>query len=156
MNNVRVSNELLIEVYTATLPAADRKRVLDEFCKEKSVIRCLVCTMAFGMGVDIPDIRYVVLWGAPSTISDTWQQIGRAGRDGFPTEAHLFFTPTSLASKRVEHCVRGLAIAANELNCLRLFILKHVSHRPIQLEPLDAGKCCINVNEGHDFHSQSK
>lgn len=53
-------------------------------------VRVLVATNAFGMGVDKPDIRRIIHWGAPKSLEAYYQQIGRSGRDGFPAECILF------------------------------------------------------------------
>jgi len=49
----------------------------------------VIATSAFGLGVDCPDIRQVIKWGAPSTIEELVQQTGRAGRNGAEAEAIL-------------------------------------------------------------------
>ena len=46
------------------------------------MIRLFICTIAFGSGINIPDIELVIHWGACDTIMDYWQEVGRAGRDG--------------------------------------------------------------------------
>ena len=56
-------------------------------------IRVLISTSAFGMGIDIPDIRHVVHILPPTNLTDYVQQIGRAGRDGQPSKAHLLYRP---------------------------------------------------------------
>ena len=55
--------ELLNHVYHASLPAEDRKWVLNEYSSSSSIIRCLICSSAFGMCINIPDNQHVVLWG---------------------------------------------------------------------------------------------
>jgi ATP-dependent DNA helicase RecQ len=56
-------------------------------------LRYLIATSAFGMGIDIPDIRRVIHWCPPVSITEYTQQIGRAGRDGKPAKAYLLFEP---------------------------------------------------------------
>ena len=69
-----------------------------EFSKPDSVIRLVICTIAFCLGVNIhvPDIELVIHWGAYDNIMDYWQEVRRAGRDGRKAKALYFVTPGSL------------------------------------------------------------
>ena len=75
--------------YHAGVDAEDRARRLDRFMTEPGIV--MVATIAFGMGIDKPDVRYVAHADLPATIEAYYQEIGRAGRDGEPADAQLFF-----------------------------------------------------------------
>jgi ATP-dependent DNA helicase RecQ len=66
----------------AGLCSKDQKTIIQNFVKEESTIRLIICTVAFGLGVNIPDVRFVVHWGACDSALQYWQEVGRAGRDG--------------------------------------------------------------------------
>jgi ATP-dependent DNA helicase RecQ len=75
--------------YHAGVDSEDRARRLDRFMTEPGIV--MVATIAFGMGIDKPDVRYVAHADLPATIEAYYQEIGRAGRDGAPADAQLFF-----------------------------------------------------------------
>ena len=56
-------------------------------------LRAVICTNAFGMGIDVPDVRLVIHWQHPASVEDYLQEFGRAGRDGEPALAVLFTNP---------------------------------------------------------------
>jgi ATP-dependent DNA helicase RecQ len=87
-----------VAAYHAGMRAKDRRRVHDDFHADR--VDVVVATSAFGMGIDKPDVRFVVHASAPESIDSYYQQIGRAGRDGEPAEITLFYRPEDLHLQR--------------------------------------------------------
>lgn len=82
---------LEVPLYHSKLRANDRDMLLGRFTgRLEPAADVVICTNAFGMGLDLPDVRLVVHWQHPASVEDYMQEFGRAGRDGAPSVAVLF------------------------------------------------------------------
>lgn len=87
----------MIEMFHAHTDAKSKVRILTTFCSEGGTIRILICTVAVGMGINIPDISIVLIWGLPPSLLQLWQETGRAGRDGRSSISVCYAYPRSIA-----------------------------------------------------------
>jgi ATP-dependent DNA helicase RecQ len=147
--------------YHAGLPAHVRSRNQDAFLKEESV--CLIATVAFGMGIDKPDVRYVAHLDMPSSIEAYYQETGRAGRDGLPADAFMTYGMGDVVQRRrmieegeapdeVKRIERGkldaLLALCETTACRRQTILRHFG----EAHPGDCAGCdnCLAPAETWD------
>ena len=80
----------VVDLYTACTHSAVKDIILKQFQQPQSVLGVIVATIAFGMGLDCPNVCRIIQWGPPEDLETFVQETGRAGRDGLPTTAKLF------------------------------------------------------------------
>lgn len=79
-----------VDYYHAGMTNDQRSKVHQDFIYDRTPI--VVATIAFGMGIDKPSIRKIINWGIPANLETYYQEIGRAGRDGLPSDCYLFYS----------------------------------------------------------------
>ncbi|WP_260597081.1 DNA helicase RecQ [Sphingomonas endolithica] len=139
--------------YHAGLDPQVRARNQADFVASEDMVIC--ATVAFGMGIDKPDVRFVAHAGMPKSIESYYQETGRAGRDGDPAVAHLFWGAEDFAKARqrigeVEPArqqgervrLQALGALVETPGCRRKILLKHFGDEA----PDNCGNCdnCIN------------
>ncbi len=139
--------------YHAGLSDSQRSANQTAFLEDK--VKIMVATLAFGMGIDKPNVRYVIHYDLPKSLEQYYQEIGRAGRDGKKSEALLLYTASDIQkikyfinestdSKKARELLQGIINYATHNVCRRKSLLGYFGE--VYVPDQDNDYCCDFCN----------
>ena len=128
--------------YHSKTDAVVKEVLLSDFTNENGIVRVLIETIVFVMGVVCKGLHTAIHYDPPGTLENFFQEVGRAGRDSLPSEAMLVTYPKSLNSKIISKAVR-LNLKNKEV-CHRMLLRKEFGERKQSLDPMHM---CYNICE---------
>ena len=128
----------LVDMYTQCTEKDIKSQIVSQFTNPHSVLRVVIATTAFRMGIDCPNVHHIIHWGPPEDIESCVQQTGRASRNGKQSWASLYFSLSD--NKYTAKAMMGYC--TNILLCRRQLLCMDFCDDALLVSPISSCNCC--------------
>lgn len=147
------SKDIKCKAYHAGMSSEDRKQIQDDYIAGE--YKCMIATIAFGMGINIPNVRLVIHNNCPKNLESYYQEIGRAGRDNVKSECYMFYANKDFTRNKTfikdiqdkdhkeyhEQQIRNMEKYVHTKECRRKLLLANFGQEIVNCDNCDN---CIN------------
>ena len=156
----KLGNQGLVNMFTNITDNISKKSIVTQFCNSQSELRVVIATVAFGMGINCPDVCKVIHFRSPCTLLNYGQEAGRCGRDGRQAQAKLFYSnkefgiclskfnkKQSKYQSEICELQKMKMYASNTAQCRRVLLLSYLdgeadAKREIENSKVTRHNCC--------------
>lgn len=145
----------ICEIYSSATDETVKSDILPAFTAPDGYVRIVVATIAFGLGLDAPDVKQIIHWGSSDSVEAYIQETGRAGRDGDNATATLYYSKSDISKSST--ISDGMKMYCSNVHlCRRKLLMKAFTHEDIEC-PTPLHACCdiCTVNCKCDICGQS-
>ena len=129
----------LVDMFTACTHPTVKDSILNSISSKDGTLRVIIATIAFGMGLDCPNIRRIIHWGPSSDVESYLQETGRAGRDGEQATASLYYTNIDIGQLEDEAMKK---YCKNKTKCRRMILLQEFDFPINDTRTTSLCSCC--------------
>ena len=130
-------------MFTACTTKNVKKAILKSFCNVTGKLHVVVATIAFGMGLDCPNVRRIIHWGPPSDLEGYIQETGHGGRDNITATATLYYSKCDIRHEYIESSMKNYCICKNRTVCRRKMLFADFG--PLNKDTTALGHMCCDV-----------
>ena len=139
MVETKGGDDYAVEMFHAHLDKKSEINIPLDFSSSTSRVRCLISTVAFGLGMQVDNVSYVIHWGPPKCSLDYIQEVGRCARNGMKGYAIMYKPPYSIRSDMINPDMMNI-IRSSEKTCIRYSVLSSLRISDFTHEEIV--KCC--------------